>query len=210
MRAAVALADAEGLEAVSLRGVAAELNAGFMRLYGHVSTKQELLELMGDHVYGEVMAAGPLASGKWRRALTDLARRLREASLAHPWFSIVLAGRQRAGPNALVFTEAALEAISHDKAFARIDVALSALRALNAYVLGAIASEAAERQARIETGLTEAQWRRQRWPAMAAAIASGKFPQIERVVRDAEHADPEEEFEDGLQYLLDGIASHLL
>jgi AcrR family transcriptional regulator len=57
VRAAIAIADDDGLAAVSVRKVAAALDAGPMRLYGYLSTKDELLELMVDAVYGEIMSA---------------------------------------------------------------------------------------------------------------------------------------------------------
>src|SRR3712207_4865231 len=54
VRAAIRLADADGLEAVSLRKVAAALDVGPMRLYGYIATKEELLDLMVDSVYAEI------------------------------------------------------------------------------------------------------------------------------------------------------------
>src|SRR4051812_12274830 len=78
VRAAVALADAQGLPAVSLRKVGAALDAGPMRLYGYMSTKEELLELMVDAVYGEMAAEGALTGdgADWRAALCEVAQRL--------------------------------------------------------------------------------------------------------------------------------------
>ena len=64
--AAMTLADAEGLEAVSLRKVAAALDAGPMRLYRYVGTKEELLELMADAVYAEIP---PPTGSTWRDIL---------------------------------------------------------------------------------------------------------------------------------------------
>src|SRR5271156_2258723 len=65
VRAAIAIADAEGLASVSLRKVAAALDAGPMRLYGFMSTKDELLDLMVDAVWGE-FASPDLIPGGWR------------------------------------------------------------------------------------------------------------------------------------------------
>lgn len=59
VRAAIELADTDGLEAVSLRKVATALDAGPMRLYRYLSTKEELLDLMVDAVYGEIPAPEP-------------------------------------------------------------------------------------------------------------------------------------------------------
>ena len=65
--AAVALADEGGLEAVSLRKVAARLDAGPMRLYGYISTKQELFDLMVDEVYAEILPEEE--PGDWREEI---------------------------------------------------------------------------------------------------------------------------------------------
>ena len=58
VRAAIGLADADGLEAVSLRKVAAALDVGPMRLYGYIASKDELFELMVDAVYAEILPTG--------------------------------------------------------------------------------------------------------------------------------------------------------
>ena len=78
MRAAIAIADSDGLAAVSLRKVGASLDAGPMRLYGYLSTKQELLDLMIDAVYGEIVSAGPI-DGDWRDIFRTIAQRIRRA-----------------------------------------------------------------------------------------------------------------------------------
>ncbi len=77
MAAAVAVADAEGLDAVSFRRVAAELDARTMTLYSHVASKVELLDLMFDDLAAEVLVAGPLPAG-WRPGLAALATRKRD------------------------------------------------------------------------------------------------------------------------------------
>src|ERR671922_2206935 len=64
--AAIALADEGGLEAVSLRKVAARLDAGPMRLYGYISTKEELFDLMVDEVHAEILPEEQ--PGDWRGA----------------------------------------------------------------------------------------------------------------------------------------------
>src|SRR3954470_7489203 len=74
VRAAIAIADKEGLAEVSLRKVAAKLNAGPMRLYTYTSTKEGLLELMVDSIYGEIAGKAP-ARGDWRKTLRSIADR---------------------------------------------------------------------------------------------------------------------------------------
>src|SRR2546430_11470202 len=81
--AAIALADEGGLEAVSLRKVAARLNAGPMRLYGYISTKQELFDLMVDEVHAEILPEEQ--PGDWRGALPIPPPPPRQAPPRPPW-----------------------------------------------------------------------------------------------------------------------------
>lgn len=81
--AAVAMADAEGIEAVTMRRVAAQVGAGVMSLYSYAPDKETLLELMVDHVSGELTAADP-PSGDWRTDLKTIAHLQRAHMLRHP------------------------------------------------------------------------------------------------------------------------------
>ena len=116
VRAAIAIADKEGLGGVSLRKVAAKLNAGPMRLYAYTSTKEGLFELMVDAVYGEIAATGPIR-GEWRDALRSIAHRTRKAAKKHNWFVDLLSRRIHLGPNALAYAEASLAALSGKRGF---------------------------------------------------------------------------------------------
>jgi AcrR family transcriptional regulator len=204
--AALALADAEGLVSVSLRKVGASLGAGPMRLYGYMSTKEELLELMVDAVYGQMAAEGPLQGG-WREVLREMAHRTRRAAQAHPWFIGLLGGRPHLGPNALVHLEASLAALSHIPGFENIDAVLQAVHTVNAYVLGALQSEASELHAERESGLDQTAWHEATSPYIDRMIATGRFPTVARVVRDATHPPPRVMFDQGLDCVLDGIAA---
>src|SRR5947208_16753906 len=92
---AIRLADADGLDAVSLRKVAAALDVGPMRLYGYIATKEELLDLMLDAVYGEIRPAGD----GWREVLRSVAERTRRAVHRHEWLADLIGGRPQLGPN---------------------------------------------------------------------------------------------------------------
>jgi AcrR family transcriptional regulator len=208
VRAAIAIADADGLASVSFRKVAAALGAGPMRLYGYLSTKDELLELMVDAVYGEMASAGPLG-GDWREALRSIARRTRQAAAKHKWFVDLLGGRPHQGPCALAHLEASLAALSNSPGFEDIDSVLLAVRTVNAYVVGALRSEAIELRAEVETGMTKTEWQLATWPYLERMIATGRFPTIAKVVRDAIHPSAEVAFDQGLESVLDGIAGRL-
>jgi AcrR family transcriptional regulator len=94
------LADSEGLEAVSIRRVAAEIDARAMSLYDHFASKQDLLASMVDEGIGEILASQPLPSD-WREAVGVSARRMYAAYARHPWMLFVHTERARPGPNGI-------------------------------------------------------------------------------------------------------------
>ncbi len=96
--AAIRLADAEGLEAVSIRRVAAELDARAMSLYDHFASKRELLASMADEVVGEMLTSRPLPDS-WRDAVAVSARKMYAAYAGHPWTLFIHTERARPGPN---------------------------------------------------------------------------------------------------------------
>ncbi len=208
VRAAIAIADAEGLVAVSLRKIAAALAAGPMRLYGYVATKEELLELMVDAVFGEMIAAEPKGRD-WREALRSFAHRTRKAARDHAWFIDLLGGRMHLGPNALAYLEASLAALSGAPGFADIDAVMAAVSAVNAYVIGAIRSEQSELRSEKESGMDKSQWQLASEPYIYRMLATGRFPTLAKVVKEATHPPLEVVFDRGLECLLDGIAARL-
>jgi AcrR family transcriptional regulator len=206
VRAAVAIADKEGHVGVSLRKVAAKLKAGPMRLYGYTSTKEGLLELMVDAVYGEIIETKPGRVG-WREALRSMARNTRAASKRHPWFVDLLGGRLHLGPNALAYLEASLAAVSGTRGFEDVDDAVQALGTVHAYVVGAIRGEASELRAELQSGMSEPEWQDATWPYLDRMIATGRFPMIARVIKEAKHPSKDVAFERGLECVLAGIAA---
>ena len=119
--AAIRIADAEGFDAVSMRRLAAELDAGTMTLYHYVRTKDELLTLVFDALMGEVVVpAGQRMPREWRAAITLIARRSRDALRQHPWI-LDINDDPSIGPNAMRHFDqswqalASLEASFEDK-----------------------------------------------------------------------------------------------
>ena len=206
VQAAITLADADGLAAVSLRKVAAELTAGPMRLYRYISTKEELLDLMVDAVYGEIPLVGPDLD--WRAALTSIAHGVRAAVLRHEWLADLFGGRPNQGPHALAHLEASLAAVAGD--IEDIDTVLQAVAAVNRYVVGAVKAELANRRVEQASGLTTRQWQRTVGPYLHRQIATGRFPTLARVMAEAADPSPDETFEIGLTYVLDGIATQVV
>lgn len=204
--AAITLADADGLTAVSLRKVAAELDAGPMRLYGYLSTKEELLDLMVDAVYAEIPAP---ESGDWRAALRSLAHRLRDAAHRHPWFADLAGGRPSLGPHALAHMEGTLAALDGAPGFDHIDTVARAVETVSAYAIGAIRKESAEWRAEATSGMDVRQWQHAVGPYLTRALATGRYPTVAKLVRDAAHLSVDAVFDAGLEYVLAGVAARL-
>ncbi|MDA0563352.1 TetR/AcrR family transcriptional regulator C-terminal domain-containing protein [Streptomonospora sp. S1-112] len=202
--AALALADEGGLEAVSLRKVAARLDVGPMRLYGFIATKEELFDLMVDEVHAEILPEEP--PSQWREALRVRAHRTRRAALRHPWLADLLGGRPTLGPNALAATEATLAPLDGRT---DIDTALRAVETVNAYTIGAIRREVANLRAERATGLSKSDWQRASGPHVERMLATGRFPALARAVREATHVDAEESFATGLEWVLDAVAARI-
>jgi AcrR family transcriptional regulator len=97
---AIAIADVDGLDAVSIRRVAAILDVRPMSLYTHIISKDELLALMANELVGTVIVEPPLPED-WREALTLIARRQFRMFASHPWLLPLFTRRPRHGPNAV-------------------------------------------------------------------------------------------------------------
>jgi AcrR family transcriptional regulator len=111
-RAAVRIADTEGLDALSMRRLAADLGAGTMTLYHYVRTKDELLALVVDAVMGEVAVPDDvrLPDG-WRAAITMVAVRSQATLLRHPWM-LDITEDPVFGPNGVRHFDQTLEALA--------------------------------------------------------------------------------------------------
>ncbi|WP_103351636.1 TetR/AcrR family transcriptional regulator [Amycolatopsis sp. CA-128772] len=201
VRAAIRLADADGLDAVSLRKVAGALDVGPMRLYGYIDTKEELLDLMVDAVYAGIRADGD----GWREVLRSHAEAVRRAVHRHEWLADLIGGRPQLGPNTLAGGDAVLAGLSGID----LDVVVPAVAAVNAYVIGAVRREIGERRAERVSGLDQRQWQAAYGPYLQRTFATGRFPAVASMVRDGPHLTAGETFRLGLEFLLDGIAARI-
>lgn len=206
--AAIAIADAEGLDAVSMRKVAVQLGCGTMSLYRHVSSKDELLDVMIDAGIGET-GTGAAPSGDWREDLRRSACGMRAAMLRHPWVVQVIGRRPALGPNMLAATESTLSAV--DGLGLSIDQMLRAIGVVNAFVVGFVVNELNERAWRYphsgQSGPAQ-HWGLAMIPYVQSIIESGEYPLMTRLVIEAEDfPDPEEVFGWQLDRVLDGLAA---
>jgi AcrR family transcriptional regulator len=205
---ALEIADAEGLEAVSMRRVASELGAGTMTLYHYVRTKDDLMALMDDAVMREVIIPEGEMPARWREALGEIARRSFRASSRHPWAYEAL--RNAAfGPNAMRHFDQSLEAV------AGLDIPIEErfelVSLIDDYVVGYVTRWYNDRPSDewLEAGLDY----------MREQLGAGDYPHIEALVTDgdlgvtwdrlAKVSDDEDRFERGLERLLDGIEADL-
>lgn len=203
LRTAIAIADVEGLDAVSMRRLASELGAGPMSLYRHVANKDELVALMADEVFGEV---GPLEPGTdgWRAQLERNAREQWRLCRRHLWLTRAVSfTRPSLAPNMMAHTEAVLRALDGLglPAATRFHEALT----LHALVHSVALSLADEAEAEQDTGVTLAGWRRAERSRTEEILGGGRFPLLAGVPELAP-ADLEDLFEYGLARHLDGLA----
>ncbi|MFE0751277.1 TetR/AcrR family transcriptional regulator [Gordonia sp. NPDC058843] len=203
---AIRLADANGLGAVSMRALAAELGIGPMSLYTYVPTRDVLVALMVDQVTAE--ASVPSPSPTVLESLARVARVLRAEYLAHPWLLEATPWRQVLGPHRLFRYERQLELLEE---LAISDMQRDNIIALvGAFVTGNAREAVGERRAAVETGMTDAQWWEVVGPELAAVMPAGVFPLAGRVgsavgeVHQAPGA-PDDVFEFGLARVLDGL-----
>jgi AcrR family transcriptional regulator len=207
VRAAIGIADREGLDALTMRRVAQRLGAGTMSLYWYVRSKDELIELMRDEVAGEQTLRQ--ASGDWRSDLATFARDTRASYLRHPWLASVLVGLPPIGPNSLRQDELALEIVAGLGLDLPTQMAIPA--AVHCFVIGYVLRELDEQEVLRRTGASEQEWRASVAPYLEQVLASGRYPNLQRVIASGEQGEQggDEAFERTLEIVLDGIAARL-
>ncbi|MDA0567022.1 TetR/AcrR family transcriptional regulator C-terminal domain-containing protein [Streptomonospora sp. S1-112] len=206
VRTAVEIADAEGLEGVSMRRVAAELGAAPMALYRHVPAKEDLLRLMVEAVFAEHPPPDPAPEGL-RAALAAGARVQWRLCRRHPWVVRLMSiARPVLTPSTVDHTEWAVRVLTrHGVGGAE---ALHAVVALTGYVLGMATQVSDDTEAAHETGLHHAQWWAAREPVLSRLEATGRYPHL--FAHAAPPPDLDESFEFGLEGFLAGLEARLV
>ena len=203
VQAAIELADAEGLEAASMRRVAERLGVGAMSLYRYIPGKTELLDLMLDAVHADDSV---LTQGDWRTRLEWLARRSRDRIQRHPWMLQVVVGqRPPLGPNIIAEFDAYLAAVSGIGLTPQESIAATEL--VGFFVEGATrnAIEAAEAAREV----SDEQYWGERQEFWEEYFEPERFPTISAVWEAGGYEDGVDSFEFGLQRILDGIEALL-
>jgi AcrR family transcriptional regulator len=204
--AATAVADKEGLGALSMRRVAVELGVATMSLYRHVQDKDDLLVLMIDAAFAE-WRMQRYGDG-WQEALGGAARELWRIFRRHLWLAPAYSlTRPLVVPSGLAYTEHVLATLL-DRGL-KPATAFSMNLILFNFVRGFATSLEMEAAAEADTGLTADEWMDVQKPVLEALVADRDVPAFRTVLDsfepDGYDMDLDELFETGLRYLLDGF-----
>jgi AcrR family transcriptional regulator len=207
--AALAVADAEGIDAVSMRRVATELGAGTMTLYHYVRTKDELVTLMDNAIMGELLIPEGEMTSNWREALTLIARRTRDAFERHPWTLGAMTDAQM-GPNGMMHVEQSVQAVAGlDLDFVE---KFEIISLVDEYVFGYAMRR---RVPGPDDPGSRGEWLRQMTDYIEEELATGDYPGLAELLPEGGMAEAwermheseaaDDRFERGLNRLLDGI-----
>ncbi|MFC4562219.1 TetR/AcrR family transcriptional regulator [Nocardiopsis mangrovi] len=200
--AAVGLLDADGVDGVSMRRLAARLDAGTMSLYEYVASKEDLLDLALDAVMAELDPV-PAGARDWRAALAAHLAQSRRVMRRHPWITALVGTRPLLGPNALSRSES-VHAVLAGAGFTGAALA-AAVGAVSSYVHGFVVTENMWR-ARMRDPAGEGDLRRRTRAHLAER--ADLYPVLARHSR-VEDADFDAGFTEGLDIVLDGIEARL-
>jgi DNA-binding transcriptional regulator YhcF (GntR family) len=203
--AAGAIADAEGLSAVSMRRVASEIGVATMSLYRHVEDKDDLLLQMMDAVFREWRPPADPPAG-WRPRVEIAARLFWDACRRHPWLASAMSiTRPQPVTGALPFSEFLLGAL--DELGLDHQTTFTAYITLANYVRGTALNLEMEAEAEAASGVDNDEWMQAQEPRFRAISDAGRFPVFTRYVAQDYDFSLDELFEFGLGRMLDGLAA---
>lgn len=190
--AAIAIADEDGVDAVSMRRVAQRLGVGTMSLYHYVRDKRELYTAMGDAIMAEQLIPADELPAGWRAGLAEIARRARRLFVDHPWVLASWHDADRAEPGESFFAhiEQTLSIVA-ELDFLPLEERMLYAGLIDEFTVGYVMHNAAD----------EDEWHE---PIRARLAAGGDYPNLAAAFADFSRP-PENEFERGLAIVLDGI-----
>jgi len=199
--AALAIIDAEGLDALTMRTVAAVLGTGAASLYAYVDSKEELIELVVERVIGEVRIADQPDPSRWMAQLKEMAREMRRVFASHGDLARATFGRIPLGENALNGAEGMLAVMRAGGLPDR--VAAWVLDLLSLYVMGVAYEDSltamnATRPDELAGFMTAMR-------TYFASLPSERFPNTVALAEELTAGDSEERFEFGLEVLIRGL-----
>ncbi|HLR93150.1 MAG TPA: TetR/AcrR family transcriptional regulator [Jiangellaceae bacterium] len=216
VRAGIEVADARGLNAVSMRKIADHIGAGTMSLYAHVPGKDDLIALMVDSVYAELYdndVEAATSQGDWRTAMHYVAQRNWDLYVHHPWLLDLRPSRPTLGPNVGRKYETELRPLD---GIGLSEVAMdSALSMILSHVEATARSSRYIVRIQDDSGMSDAEWWAIVAPALKQVMNDGDLVVSARVGAavgeqfQAADASPDHALTFGLDTILDGIQARL-
>lgn len=196
--AAIKLADAGGIEALSMRKLGRELGVEAMAVYYHFDDKSQLIEGMIDHVHGEINV--PTEDLNWRALMQSRAHSAFEVLSRHPWASSIMESGVSPGPSTLQDSENMIRCFR--EAGFSVEMTVHAVTVLNIYIYGAAQQYAKLSFSTVDQAAEHGESIKQQFPVDA-------YPYLGEMI--SEHMikagyDAMDEFNFGLDLILDGIA----
>lgn len=193
LRAAVALADENGIELLTMRRLGQALGVEAMSLYNHVANKDAILDGIVDLVLGDIDV--PPAGTHWKAAMRQRSISAHDVLLAHPWAAMLIMSRFNIGPGMTRYLDATLGRL-REGGFS-IEGALDAWHTLDSHLYGFTLQ-----QLSLPFGVEEA-------PQVSADVLGGlpaeQFPHVVEIITHVMRSGREEDFEFGLELILDGL-----
>ncbi|WP_415646319.1 TetR/AcrR family transcriptional regulator [Stackebrandtia soli] len=211
VRAAIELADRDGLSGATLPKIAEALGVTKMSLYRHTGSKDELLDLMADLAVGPAPLSSAVA-GEWRTGLTDWSLAQAEVFRRHTWLARLPISGPPKGPNQISWLDAALRVL-RDTGLGWL-AKLAVVGLLGGYVRSASQQANDMAEGRRGTGLDQDQAEREYGRALAKLVDVERFPEAAKLfgaeIFETPVAEPEpsdRDFRFGLDLILDGVAT---
>lgn len=203
IQAAIAIADAEGLQMVSMRRIAVDLGVATMSLYRHVPSKDDLVVEMADAAFAEHPFPDEIPDD-WRTAIEFAAHLMWTVCRHHPWVAEAMSmTRPRVSPNLVMYTEWTLTVLR------RHGLSMEDMMYIHLNVFGYIRGHALtlqdETRARQDSGITHEEWIETQENALDRLRASGRYPTMAEIITDEFDYDLDKVFEYGLRLMLDGV-----
>lgn len=208
VESAVALADASGLEALTMRSLASDLGVRAMTLYNYVPSRTDLIDLMLDAVYA-AMPRQHLAGGTWQQCVREVANANRSMLIEHPWAAVVSTARPPLGPGQMAKYEHELQAFSGSGLTdLQVDDSLTCLLS---FVQANVRDHSTSARAREQDGRNDAEWWAAVQPLLGRFLDPAAYPHAARIGAAAGTArgsayDPDHAYRFGRDRIIEGIA----
>jgi AcrR family transcriptional regulator len=193
LRAAVALADQSGIESLTMRRLGQELGVEAMSLYNHVANKDDILDGIVDLVLSDIDV--PATGTGWKTAMRQRSISAHEVLLAHPWAAMLIMSRFNIGPGMTRYLDATLGRL-REGGFS-IEGALDAWHTLDSHLYGFTLQ-----QLNLPFGVEETQ---QVSADVLGQLPAREYPHVVEVITEIMQSGREEDFEFGLDLILDGL-----